>query len=154
MHTIGVIWLKLLVNLICRDILVINGSSGPYKPCKLYQEIRLGSAKLYLSNLNIWNVWGLKAGYVLFYWITANTWQSAATKWWTYEFHFKMVLTQLLIITSEFCHVYKNLCIRHWGKKKYFVNLLLGVLITPLFSLGSENILSWMAGGNSEENMH
>lgn len=39
-------------------------------------------------------------------------------------------------------------------KKKYFVNLLLGVLITPLLSLGSENILSWMAGGNSEEKMH
>lgn len=99
-HTIGVILLKLLVNLIWRDILVITDSSGGPKLCK-HLEIRMGRAKLYLKISAVAMFEDTKRPFL----VPLNHWlyMAECCHQVVNRKNLKMALTQILVITSELC---------------------------------------------------
>lgn len=86
-HVIGLIVLKLVVNLFLWEHIITDSSRGP-KLCKLHHEI-CGLCKIYL--------WMSEAHFARSNYLQQN----AATKWWSGGITVKIALTWLLLTKSE-----------------------------------------------------
>ena len=85
-----VILLKHLVNLTWKVRLIMTDSSEGSKLYKLHQEKRLDRTDIKKKKSHhsehLRGYWfGPPSLYFMYYWVTAVTWQNAATKWWRGE---------------------------------------------------------------------